>query len=517
MHGSDATDRPPEAVATAEVPGAAGLTSMGRTLARRILIYLPGSVVPAVLTLVTSMIFTRVFTPAEFGMFSLAAIVIATPIKTMSTTWLVQSVTKFLPPEREEEGRRRILDAVFLAVGAIATAQCLLGVAAIVLGRLVLADDWQSFLVPIVLFVLAISLFEVMSAVLAAEGRASVYTTFKLVDSVVTLGLRLLFVSSVFSMNITLMLVSVALSNGALVPLMWRRIGLPAPTRLPAVARRQQNRLAAWAFVTFGFPMTLWLFSSILLDVGDRWVLKILLGSGAVGIYDANYRLIGGVAALLVVPITITVHPFVMGLSGQVDESQVGRVIGVVIDNLAVVALFAVGVTFLLHKDLAYVLLGPGFRQGSVIMPVVLAGVFCANIGTFAHKPFEIVGRTRTMVVSGFAAAAANMVFCFALIPIMGYPGAAYATLLAYLLYAVLVSVLGRRIISWHLDWKRILGQAAIVVLGVAVIAVGRTLADVGYVAELASTLVGCALLMALMVLDVTRNAGARSVSGVGL
>lgn len=514
MKWSGSTDRHhTEAEDVSDVVNA-DVMSDSRTLVRRIVIYMPGSVIPAVLALVTSMIFTRIFTPAEFGMFSLAGVVVAIPLKTISTTWLVQSVGKFLPPQRTEAGRRRTLDAVALAIGAIVLVQALLGCLAIVIGKAVLSEQWHRFLIPVVLFVLSISLFEILSAVLSAEARATEYTAYKLVDSIVTLGLRLLFVSSIFHMDITAMLLSVAISNGVLVPLMWRRAGLGSPTRVTRLAQTSQVRATANSFAGFGFPMTLWLLSSILLDVGDRWVLNGLLGAEAVGIYDANYRLIGGVAALLVVPVTITVHPYLMGLSGAVDKAQVGRVIGTVIDNLVIVALLAVGLTFLLREDIALILLGPQFREGSAIMAVVLAGVFCGNIGTFAHKPFEIVGRTRLMVVAGFTAAAANLVFCFVLIPAVGYVGAAYATLLAYLLYTVMVGALGMRIIPWRLDWKRIFVQGAIIGLGVVGIAFLRSVVDASYPVELTLTGAGCAMLASVILLGITRRSGGEAHRG---
>jgi O-antigen/teichoic acid export membrane protein len=204
-----------------------------------------------------------------------------------------------------------------------------------------------------------------------------------------------------------------------------------------------------------------------------------------------------------------------MGLSGAADTKQVGRVIGTVIDNLVIVALLAVGLTVLLRQDIALILLGPEFRDGSIVMPAVLAGVFCGNIGTFAHKPFEIAGRTRLMVTAGFTAAAANIAFCFALIPAVGLVGAAYATLLAYLLYAVLVGALGRRIIPWRLNGKRILVQGAIIVFGVSAIAMMRSLVDTSYAVELALTGAGCAFLASVVLLGVTRRSGGPVSSGV--
>jgi O-antigen/teichoic acid export membrane protein len=477
----------------------------GRSLLRRIVIYLPGSVVPAALALVTSMVFTRVFTAAEFGMFSLAAIVVATPLKVVSTTWLVQSVGKFLPPVAHESGRRHVLDAVTLATVLIVAIQVALGTVGFVVGRLLLPEEWRVFVLPALLFVVVTSLFEVTTTVFAAEARASGYTASKLADSVLTLALRLVLVSGLVSMDVTLMLWSVVISNGVLVPLMWWRIGLASPLRAVALARSRETTRLARGFVGFGLPMTAWLFSSILLDVGDRWVIKLLLGSDDVGIYDASYRLIAGVAALMVVPVTITVHPYVMSLAGS-DDGRAGRVVGTVVDNLTVLAMVSVGLTFVLRHDLALVLLGPEFREGSEIMPVVLGGVFLFNIGTFAHKPFEILGRTRTMVVVAFASAAINLVLCFALIPVLGYAGAAWATLLSYLVYTVVVGRLGRRLIPWHLDGRRLLREGVLVASAFGGIEAIRWLTHPPYVLDLVGTAVAALLVAAALMWRLVRR-----------
>lgn len=477
--------------------GAPGTLHSNRVLLRRILIYLPGSIVPAMITLLTSMIFTRTFTAAEFGMFSLATVVIAIPLKIVSTTWIVQSVAKFLPPAQTADSRRRTLEAILLAVMWVSGAQFVLGAFALFVGKFALPEEWKPFLVPVVLFIIAATLFEILSSVLTADARATEFTFYQLADSTLTLALRLLMVSAAFQMDVTLMVWSVVISNGVLVPLMWWRTGLPRPGWTTAATIFPNARKTTLSFVSFGFPMTLWLLSGILLGVGDRWILKILMGSGAVGIYDANYRLVSGVVALLVVPVTVTVHPYLMGLSGVADHDRVGQVLGSVVDNLVILAVLAVGVTWVLHQDIALVLLGPEFREGSIIMTPVIAGIFLGQIGTFAHKPFEIIGRTRPMVVMGFLAAAANAAFCFALIPALGYLGAAYATLLAYLLYTVVIGALGRRIISWHLEWKRLLRYTGFIVACVGLIVLVRSLLSGNYLVEFSWVSAACGVLTA--------------------
>lgn len=479
----------------------------------RIVTYAPGSLVPAALTLATSVIFTRVFDPAAFGVYSLF-LAVAGPVKLLLTTWLNQSIGKYLPPETTLAGVRRVKDAVAVSVAVVFLVESVLGAAAIALGRALFGPDQQGLLAATVVFVVVTSAFDVVGVLFPVEHRAREYVVYKLTDSVLTFGLRLLLVSALIGMDITLMFWSVVISNGVLVPVMWWRAGLGSPRRLLELLRSRAPRPQVRAFAVFGLPMTIWFFSSILLDVGDRYVINGVLGPGAVGIYDANYRLITGTATLMVVPVTITMHPYLMSISGSGDRRRISEVIGAIIENLLIVGLLAVGLTAVFHQDIADLLLGPEFREGSVVMPVVLAGVLFFNIGTFAHKPFEIAGRTVPMVTFGVLAAVVNLVLNLVLVPRVGYVGAAYATFLSYLLYTVCVGLLGRRIYPWRLDGRRVLQWSAFVVAGLAVLQAFRALEPAGtpYAVDLAASLLFAGALGAWCLVGLVRRTGVAGV-----
>jgi len=506
----------PAAEVTAQGPGPVpapeAADGAGDAILRRVITYLPGSIVPAALTLVTSMVFTRIFDPAAYGTYSLV-LVVANPVRLVFTTWLTQSSAKFLPPESSPDGRARLRAAVLVSTCGVVAVESVLGVVALAMAWITVPAGDRDLLLPALIFVLVSSMYEVLGFVFAVESRAREFTSYRLVDSVVTLALRLLLASAIVRMDIQLMFWSVVVSNGVLVPVMWWRGSIPGPAQLSRALRSAAVRRSVAAFLGFGLPMTVWFGASVLLDVGDRYVLGYLLGADAVGVYDASYRLIAGIAALLVVPVTITLHPHLMRIAGAGDTARTGALIGLTVENLLVVGALCVGVTVLLRADLADILLGPGFQEGSVVMAPVLAGVFLFNVGTFAHKPFEILGRTRPMVLFGVAAAVANVAFCFALIPPFGYVGAAWATLFAYLLYTVGTGLLGRRLIPWYLDIGRLARYGGGVAGGVLAISLLReALAGVPHVWGLIATVLSTCLLGAVVLLGLHRGRPASSV-----
>ena len=439
--------------------------------------FAPGSVVPAFLSLLTSMVFTRVFTATEYGAFGLA-LAITMMAKQALSSWLTLSIAKFLPPEAEPAGQKRVKGAVALSLIILVLVEIPLGVLAIFVAPAVMDASVRELLVPVVVLVVVLSAFEVVSTVFAAERRANEFVAFQVIVSIATFGLRLVLVYAAFRGNVAMMFWSMVIANGVLLPSMWSRAGLPSLGNALRRIRTPETVRLSRSFLAFGLPMTLWLFASMLMDVADRFIINLLEGPAAVGIYDANYRLIVGVVALMIVPISMTLHPYLMSVSGAGSKEHVSRVLGAIVDNMLIMGTLAVGVTYVFSEDLG-LLLGPAFREGSVIMPIVLAGVFAFNIGYFAHKPFEITGRTRPMVLFAYLGAGVNIALNFALIPVLGYIGAAWATFLSYCLYCVCTGLLGRSIYPWRLDVRRTFPVLGLIGLGVTgIVAIRNFIGD---------------------------------------
>lgn len=444
-------------------------TQSGQAILRRIATYVPGSVVPAAITLVTSVVFTRIFNADEFGEYSLV-LAIATLAKTGMTLWVTLSIGKYLPATQDAAHRVTIKEAVILSAATVVLIEATIGTGIVLLAHWLFDTQTQPFVLPAVLFVVVTSAFDIVMVLFPGEQRPKPYVSFQLTASAGTFALRLLLVSQLFLMDIQLMLWSVVICNAVLLPLLWRQAHLPSPRILASVMRSDPALSLMRAFVAFGLPMTLWLIASMLLDVGDRFVIDYFLGPSAVGIYDANYRLIAGFVSLMIVPLTITLHPYLMSISGQQHGEHIGEVIGVIVDKIMLLGILSVGLTFVFHEQLA-LLLGPDFREGSRLMPIVLAGVFVFSIGTFVHKPFEIVGRPKTMVLWAYLAAAVNLGANFVLVPLLGYMGASYATVVAYSAYTIGVGRLGRRLFPWHVDKAFVARRAATIGAVILVIA----------------------------------------------
>jgi len=475
-------------------------TARDKNIVKQILTYIPGSIVPALISIVTTTIFTRVFSAAEYGLFSLF-LMIATTFRLVTTMWLIPSSARDLSAEQSEEGRRKIKAVVQVGIWVILCGDAVLGTAALLFLQPLLGAGQQSLMLPMIAYVMASSVFEVVNSLFTAEMRAKEYVSFKLTDSLVTLGLRLLFVLTAINMDVRAMFWSVFISAAVLSPLMWAKAGIPPVT---IIFREIQNKLN-WSYIIrllkYGLPMTFWFFSSTLLDGGARYVLQYYLGPREVGIYDANYRMIGGTVSLLLVPAVLSLHPYLISISATGNKRKIGQVIEFILEKMLILGLAAVGLVLIFHKDIAYLLVGPEFREGSGIMPIALAGIVIGNMGSFTHKPFEIEKKLKWMLVMSVISAVANLILNFMMVPWMGYMGSALATLASYVIYALGTAALGRRLIDWHIGWRKLAPYFMAISAGVsAIFFLRRAIEKYSYVAGLGLALVLACLLGFLVV-----------------
>jgi O-antigen/teichoic acid export membrane protein len=298
-------------------------------------------------------------------------------------------------------------------------------------------------------------------AALRMESKAKLFATVKLVGIVlnVTLNILLLFV---VRMGVEGIFLSGVISSAAvvvmLVPVVLRNLtwDLPRPL-LPALLR-------------FGLPSVPSGIAGMMIQVINRPIMMALSGAAAVGIFQANYRL-GIFMMLLVSMFDFAWRPFFLTHAKDADARTLfARV-------MTYVVLFLTSVLVVLTLFLADAvrwkiffgrsLISPKFWIGLEIVPVILLAYVFLGIYNNLIAGIYIEKRTSLLPVVTFAAAAMNVAANYLLIPPWGLMGAALATLVSYVLMAILLYVLVRRIYPVPYEWARLgkIAVAAIVVI----------------------------------------------------
>ncbi|MBK6626944.1 MAG: oligosaccharide flippase family protein [Flavobacteriales bacterium] len=429
--------------------------SVLRKLAGQTAIYGLSSIVARFLNFLLTPLYTSkgVFAPEEFGiitsLYAWAAFVNVVLTFGMETTF-------FRFAHRKELDPKRAYATAFFSVAGLAlffTLVCALFPDAIASG---IRYPEQGQLVLMLALALGLDAMTALPmARLRNEGRPWRFVSVNLLNVVVTIALSLYFfayakphdpsigVGHVFLIN----LIASAVKFLVLVP-QWPRLGAFDKTLLRPM-------------LVFAAPLAIAGLAGMVNETADRAVLKYLLPADIadeqIGIYGACYK--------LAVLITLFIQAFRMGAEpfffSHAKEKNSAATFARIMNVFVAVCMSAFLLVMLFLDLFKWFIPNEAYHAGLRVVPILmLANVF---LGIYYNQSvwYKLTDRTRAGSTISIVGAAITLVCLFALIPSMGYMGAAWATLICYASMAAISYAWGQKHYPVPYNVTRVLGYMA--------------------------------------------------------
>lgn len=158
----------------------------------------------------------------------------------------------------------------------------------------------------------------------------------------------------------------------------------------------------------------------------DRIAIKDLLGLEKLGIYGVAYRF-AGVAFLVMAGFQQSLSPLVFK---YYKEKKTPYDISKIFNIFVIFSLSVVAGAILFSKELVILLTTKAYYSSVGIIPTLVMAVFFSNMYIFAPG-ISIAKKSKLIAVISIIAAIMNAILNYALIPVLGLSGAAYATLIS--------------------------------------------------------------------------------------
>jgi O-antigen/teichoic acid export membrane protein len=248
--------------------------------------------------------------------------------------------------------------------------------------------------------------------------------------------------------------------------------------------------------IRYSLPMVIIGFAGIVNEMLDRAALKYLLpydpqtNLAQLGIYSACYKL-SILMSLFIQAFRYAGEPFFFSYACQSDARETyARVL-----NYFVIFCVLIFLAVTLYIDLFKYFIGEPYRVGLQVVPVLLLANLLLGVYVNLSIWYKLTDRTLMGAWVSLAGAGVTVVLLLWWVPIFGYMGAAWATLVCYATMVVLSWALGRRYYPVPYDLKRVLGYVA---LGLLLYGVGR---QITALTDLNALLVGTLCLVAFLML----------------
>jgi O-antigen/teichoic acid export membrane protein len=402
-------------------------------LLRHSLLYLLSHGLPAVISLLTISIYTRLLPPNLYGQY---ALVLASALLANSVLfqWLRVSLLRFLPAYGERSAI--LLAALRTGYFAMAGLVLLFGL----LASLFAVDaGWRDLILIAIPLILARGWFDLDLSI--AQSRLSPTRYGLLAFSKAVLALAAGTALILFGLGAAAPLLGLML--GMLVPSVilmtgeWRAVGWHRPA--PDLMRE---------LLAYGLPLTATFALNFVVGVSDRFLVAWFLGTDAAGAYAASYEFAWSAVLFLMMVINLAGYPLVMRAIEQEGEAAARSQLQQNAVLLLTVGLPVLLGAVLLGPNLARVVLGPLFREdGALLLPWIAVAAFLGGMMLYyTNLAFQVghhtTGQLWVMLVAGLANLGLNLLW----IPRFGLLGAAWATIAAYALGVAVGWWLGRRV-----------------------------------------------------------------------
>jgi len=234
-----------------------------------------------------------------------------------------------------------------------------------------------------------------------------------------------------------------------LMPVLYYKVVTYKQLKMPEVLVVSTSQLAYKqlyrSFLRYGLPIVLINVFTIGLSGLDKFVIKYFHGSMATGVYAACYAISEQSIFVITSLFSITAVPILFKLWEKGDIEKVKLFLHKITRYYLAIAIPATVGLSILAKPVISLIVEEQYRSGYLILPIVSAGAFLVGVANIYSEALTMHKQTKSLMYCYLIALMVNVVTNFLLVPYFGYFGAAYSTVLTYLVLLLVIIYQARK------------------------------------------------------------------------
>lgn len=197
----------------------------------------------------------------------------------------------------------------------------------------------------------------------------------------------------------------------------------------------------------------------MLLNFGDTYIIKYFFDVEEVGKYSASYKFGTGMN-MLVTAYATAIIPFSLNLlSENKGKKRIIKIASQGFFNVMICLFVFISLFYYelinLNIDGLFLIINPNFHQAVNIIPIIVAAYIFMGIYTNATVAYHYSGNTAKLALISAIAVVINIGLNICLVPIYSYWGAAFATLISFLILALITQLIGQKILSLDYNYSQ--------------------------------------------------------------
>lgn len=403
---------------------------------RHVLIYAGMSLFPALASVTTLMVFTRFMTPSEFGEYSLTVNIVSTAVAVFAG-FLIIGLGRFEPAVEGNEERIKLHSTIMITAVLLGLIGAFFIIVLFFLDLLPPLSVNYYFIV--VLFFITFYLL-LGQRLINANLQPIKYGVSQALKNI----LLLVFGSVAFFLGYGV--------NGVLGSLVFASLiaALPALSLWKKIALKSYDLNILKQIWSYGAPLTFLYLFVMIISFSDRIFIDIMLDSSSVGLYSASYDFTQYTLGLIATTLHLAAFPIILK---AYEEEGSHKTTVLLYTNVRILLFLMIPVTLgfiSVKNEVAKIFFGEPFLVSSVMLiPILAFTVLLSSVKSYYFDyAFQLTKNTWLQALAPLIAATVNVFLNYIFILKMGIVGAAYATLISYVVYLAFTIFLSLKVFS---------------------------------------------------------------------
>lgn len=438
-----------------------------RNFLKHSLIYSISNIASKAIGIVLLPLYTSVIPLAEFGILAIVEVTIAIGVELLSFGQS-QAILLFDNLQQYKETKRRI----FFTSTAFLIVTGLVGIIGIYFVRYPLEYFFHvsKFLIDNALLVFSIITVRMLNdfflGKLRSEERSLLYTIIGVIKLVFTLVVTIYFVAFQ-NMGIAGILYAYIIGDGIACVLLCLTVIQSMEFRFDLTILKTSLQL--------GFPLVFGSLAGMILNVSDRYIIRLYRTPEEVALYDLGYRVAGFLNIFIIMPFSIAWAPNALKMYEQPNAQRYFSKVMTYFTFLLVWV--GLGLALFSKELIKFFALNPAYWPSYTIVPIITLAYVFLGMRLVSVLGIYLTKQTRYIGVTTIACALCNVVANFILVPRYGMMAAAYTTLGAFLLLHIISNIISDRYYKIPFEqWKLLIliGIGVVLFIGTTSISFGN-------------------------------------------
>ncbi len=396
-------------------------------------------------------IWTRIFTRAEYGLFSLVAITISLGIG-FSKFGLQHAALRYHSDFKEH---KTDLDMSYyyttlffgsVVISGLIISSAVLGIEVFL--RSYIDRSLLDLMPYIAVLVFTGTLISILTMFIRADNRGRLYSIFSIAKKYGGLFLAL-FIVFHFMRSLEGVFIGFALSEVLMLAFL-----------ISLFVKKMKLRSISLAFMRealrYSFPLIWMELSNMILNIGDRYLLQFYLGPNSVGIYSAGYNLTNMAQSVLTTPLRLAIAPMYLHIWNRDGKRRTMVFLNDTLDYYFMLAVpITVGMIWY-GEEIITVLATSKFRDSAEVIPYIIIPLILHGAYVIYGAGFFIYKKTKILMYLALTAGMVNIGLNMILIPKFGILGAASATLTSFGMLSFLIATISHKFLKVEIRVKRL-------------------------------------------------------------